>query len=70
MLALEAILILPLVILDRPIMQAALALYRDHHNDWDDCLLAAYATVQAEGRIVSFDRGLGRVPGVALVQPA
>jgi predicted nucleic acid-binding protein len=59
----------PLTLLDRSVVARAHALYRDVHDDWDDCLLAAYAIERTEGRLVSFDRGLDRIPGLTRTEP-
>lgn len=68
--ALQALLELPFRFQDLPVIALAVDLYRDHHPDWDDCLLAAYAIERADGRVVSFDRGLDRIPGLSRQAPA
>ena len=65
----EALLAAPLRFPDRSVIERALDLYRDVHNDWDDCLVSAYAFERSNGRIVSFDRGLDRIPGLIRVEP-
>src|SRR3990172_3702506 len=53
---------LPFLIADEDVLARALILYRDHHPDWDDCMVSAYALEKAAGRLLSFDRGLDRIP--------
>jgi predicted nucleic acid-binding protein len=66
---LRAVMALPLVIRDREVVETAVGLFVEHHRDWDDCLLAAYATHLAGGALYSFDRGLDRIPGLARRDP-
>ena len=66
---LESMLELPLVIIDRPIVEHAVDLYRSIHKDWDDCLIAAYALDTTGGVILSFDYRLGRIPGITRIEP-
>lgn len=66
----ELLLAAPLRFPERSIIERALPLYRDVHNDWDDCLLAAYAFERSNGRLASFDRGLDRIPGLTRIQPS
>jgi predicted nucleic acid-binding protein len=66
---LEGLLALPVRIVERPIIERAVGLYRDVHSDWDDCLLAACALERSNGRLVSFDRGLDRIPGLTRIEP-
>lgn len=65
----EALLAAPLRFPERAVIERALDLYRDVHNDWDDCLLAAYALERSAGRLASFDRGLDRIPGLTRIEP-
>lgn len=67
--ALEALLSLPISIVDRDVVTRAMGIFRDHHDDWNDSLLAAYALLRGSGRVVSFDRGLARIPGVTRIEP-
>lgn len=67
--AVDAILALPFEFEDLEVVQTAVDLYRDHHNSWPDCLVAAYALIRAEGRILSYDKGLNRIPGLTRVEP-
>lgn len=67
--AIERLLLLPIEVLDRPEIELAVRLFRDHHDDWDDCLVSAYALRRAGGRVASFDRGIVRIPGVARLDP-
>lgn len=66
---LEGLLALPVRVVERSIIERAVGLYRDVHSDWDDCLLAAYAIERSNGRLVSFDRGLDRIPGLTRIEP-
>lgn len=59
----------PLRFEERSIIDRALGIYRSVHDDWDDCLLAAYAIERAGGRLASFDRGLDRIPGLTRIDP-
>ena len=54
---------------NRETIARARDLYRDIHDDWDDCLLAAHALQEGDGTVVSFDRGLDRVPGLIRIEP-
>ena len=65
--ALRAILALPVRVTERSIVEAALQLYESIHDDWDDCLVAAYAIASTAGRVASFDTRLGRVPGLTRI---
>ena len=67
--ALDAILNLPLEVQDLDVVQAAIELYQDHHDEWADCLVSAYALLRAEGRILSYDKGLRRIPGLKRFEP-
>ncbi len=67
--AIENLLALPFQFEDASVVASALTLYRDHHPDWDDCVVAAYALERADGRLVSFDRGLSRIPGLQRQEP-
>lgn len=69
-LAIRGILDSTITVIDRPVVERALDLFEQHHSDWDDCLLAAYAMESTEGRVASFDRGLGRIPGITILTPA
>lgn len=52
---------------DRNSVANAVSLFRDHHSDWDDCMVAAYALEHAGGNVASFDRGMDRIPGIMRV---
>ncbi|MGI8925818.1 MAG: PIN domain-containing protein [Tepidiformaceae bacterium] len=67
--ALETVLALPIRIIDLSVIATAVELYRNHHSDWDDCVVAAYAIDRAGGRLASFDLGLDRIPGLARLAP-
>jgi predicted nucleic acid-binding protein len=66
----QALLDAPLRFPERAVIERALPLYRDVHDDWDDCLLSAYAIERTNGEIASFDRGLDRIPGLTRIEPA
>lgn len=68
--AVEAVIGLEALVPDRAVIARACELLRTTHPDWDDCLLAAYAIERADGRVVSFDRGLDRIPGLSRQAPA
>jgi predicted nucleic acid-binding protein len=68
--ALRRVLALPLQFEDRPEVELALKLFAETHDDWDDCLLSAYALTRTAGRLFSFDRGLAHIPGLLLEEPA
>ena len=59
----------PFELADRETIAVARDLYRDVHDDWDDCVLAAYALEEGDGTVVSFDRGLDRIPGLTRIEP-
>jgi predicted nucleic acid-binding protein len=67
--ALRAVLALPLVVRDRPIIERAADLMVTSNPDWDDCLLAAYAMEHTGGRVASFDRGFDAIPGLQRLEP-
>lgn len=67
--AVDAILELPIEIEDRAVVETAVSLFRDHHPGWSDCLIAAYAIERAEGRLLSYDRALSRIPGLTRIEP-
>ena len=58
-----------LTVLDRPALQQALIWYRDVHGiHFADAYVAAVATARGHGRVASFDRHVGRLPGVTAIQ--
>lgn len=65
----EQLLVSPLRFAELAVIERAVEFYRDHHDDWDDCLLAAYALERGDGTVVSFDRGLDRIPGLRRLEP-
>lgn len=67
--ALNALLDLPLEILERNVVQQAVELYADGATGWLDCYLAAYARAVGEGKVVSFDAGFDRLEGVSRLVP-
>jgi predicted nucleic acid-binding protein len=68
--AVQAMLDLPAVIEDRDVMDMAADFFENVHNNWADCVVAAYALSRAEGRLLSFDRGIDRIPGLRREEPA
>ena len=67
--AMEMVLTLPLRVVEADIVRSAIDLYRDAHPDWDDCIVAAYALERSEGRLLSYDNGLRRIPGLVRFEP-
>jgi predicted nucleic acid-binding protein len=67
--ALESVLAFPLFFMDRAILERALEYFRRFHDEWDDCLLSAYAATHAEGRLVSYDKKISRIPGITRIEP-
>ncbi len=67
--AVETILGLDIAVQDRDVIAKACQLLRSSSDDWDDCVVAAYALERADGRLVSFDRGLSRIPGLQRQEP-
>ena len=63
----EVILGLPITIEERDVAERALAIYRDDHPNWADAYLAACALLRANGRLVTFDRELKRLPELTAV---
>ncbi len=55
---------------DKPVLSSALALYLQHNLGFADALLADRSLAHDDLDIVSFDRGLDRVPGVQRHEPA
>lgn len=68
--ALSAAFLLPAEFDDIGVLLRAMDLYRDDHPDCDDCLVAAYALERGDGRVLSFDRALDRIPRVTRIEPA
>jgi predicted nucleic-acid-binding protein len=52
----------------RSVIQA-LDLYETTRLDFEDCLAISHATRDTDGRIFSYDRGLGRITGVTRLEP-
>ncbi len=55
--------------INRAVVETAVESYETVSNDWDDCLVAAFALAVSDGRVLSFDRGLDRIPGVTRIEP-
>lgn len=55
---------------DKPSLSLALTLYRQHNLGFADAILAARSLIHGDTDIISFDRGLDRVPGVARREPS
>lgn len=54
---------------DKPTLTAALTLYKEYNLGFADALLAARSLSHDDLDVVSFDRGLDRVPGVRRREP-
>ena len=54
---------------DSDLLLRSLELYESHRLDYAEAYLAAAAEVWDLDRVVSFDRGLDRVPSIKRVQP-
>ena len=67
--ALDRILEMPVEFDEPSVIRTAIELYRTVHDDWDDCLVAAYALERSGGVVFSFDRGLDRIPGITRIEP-
>ena len=67
--ALQQVLSLPAIVEERATAELALDLFRRHHHDWDDCVVAALALGTSEGVVASFDRDFNRIPGVTRIEP-
>ena len=59
---------LPLRFWYQPEMILAVELYANHHNDWEDCVAAAFA-LQNGGGILAYDRDFNRIPGLNRFEP-
>ena len=60
-----------LTVLDHAALVQALTWYRDVQGiHFADAYVAAVATARGHGRVVSFDRHMGRLPGVTVIQQA
>lgn len=55
--------------LDKPSLALALSIYRQHNLGFADALLAARALTHGDAELISFDRGIDRVPGITRVEP-
>jgi len=67
--ALDAMFAMPLWITDRTVAVRARDLYESFH-DWDDCVVVAQALRDCGGRVVTFDRGMRRIPGIQWIHPS
>lgn len=60
-----------LTVLDHPALLQALTWYRDVQGiHLADAYVAAVATARGHGRVASFDRHMGQLPGVTAIQQA
>lgn len=59
----------PFEVPDHKVIALAARFFREVHDDWDDCLLAAFAIEEDDGSVISFDRGLDRIPGIRRIEP-
>jgi predicted nucleic-acid-binding protein len=55
---------------DKQSLSLALTLYRKHNLGFTDALLAARSLTRGDTEIISFDRGLDRVPGIVRREPS
>jgi len=55
---------------DKPSLSLALTLYRQYNLGFADAILAARSLTQGDTEIISFDRGISRVPGVVRREPS
>ena len=60
---------LPLRFLDDDVIDHAVALYDAAHDDWDDCMVAAYSLLRADGKLLAYDRDFDRIPGITRFEP-
>jgi predicted nucleic acid-binding protein len=60
---------LPLRFLDGDVIDHAVTLYDAVHDDWDDCIAAAYSLLRADGAILAYDRDFDRIPGIKRFEP-
>ncbi len=60
---------LPLRFLDDDVVDHAVALYDAVHDDWDDCMAAAYSVLRADGELLAYDRDFDRIPGIRRFEP-
>ena len=68
--AARSLLALPsIATVDSDLLLRSLELYESHRLDYAEAYLAAAAEVWDLDRVVSFDRGLDRVPSIKRVQP-
>lgn len=67
--ALQEILEFPVEVVDKAVVARAVELFSNADNAWNDCLLSAYALEYGDGRVLSFDRGLTRMPGLTRIEP-
>ena len=68
--AARSLLALPsIATVDADLLLRSLELYESHRLDYAEAYLAAAAEVWDLDRVVSFDRGLDRVPSIKRVQP-
>ncbi|HEX5166291.1 MAG TPA: PIN domain-containing protein, partial [Thermomicrobiales bacterium] len=55
---------------DKPSLLLALTLFRKHNLGFADAILAARSLIRGDTEIISFDRGLDRVPGLVRREPS
>jgi predicted nucleic acid-binding protein len=66
---LDIILEMPFEFDEPAVIARAIEFYRTVHDDWDDCLVAAYALEYNDGVVFSFDHGFDHIPGVTRIEP-
>lgn len=54
---------------DKPSLSLALMLYGQHNLGFADSILAARSLTSGDTEIISFDRGIDRVPGITRREP-
>jgi predicted nucleic acid-binding protein len=69
--AIRTLLGLPTVVMyDKPVAFEALHLFEEHPRlGFADCFHAALATIRGTGTMLSFDRGVERLPGLRRIEP-
>lgn len=59
----------PAVTCGREMMQATLDILAERTISFIDAYHAAYSVLRGDGRVMSFDRGFDRLPGIERVEP-
>lgn len=66
---LQALIIMQSIICDRELLENTLRLLQSRNISFIDAYTAAFAIVKGSGKILSYDRGFDKIPGVSRREP-